>query len=290
MIGKLVIQGVGLIGGSIGMAARARGVARSVVGLGRNQDTLDEAARLGAIDQGTIDATVAYSDADVIVICTPVTRIALDVIHAARLAPPGALITDAGSTKRRLVEEVEADLSARSRFVGSHPMAGSEQRGASAARADLFEGRVCVLTPTERTPADRVDRTEAFWRSLGCRTIRMDLASHDAGVARASHVPHAVAASVARIVPDEWLELGAGAFRDVTRVAGADPSLWSGIFLENRAELSVALSELTTEIDTLRAMLERCDTAAIEAWWTEARRRREQFVKIWNANGKSPSV
>lgn len=285
-VDKLVIVGVGLIGGSVGLAARARGAARRIVGLGRGEASLREAAAFGAIDEGTTSAAEAFDGAEVVVVGTPVTRIAIDAIEAARRSPPGALVTDAGSTKRRLVEAIEADATGRLKFVGAHPLAGSERRGVSAARADLFEGRLCVLTPTERTPADRLDRAEAFWRSLGCRTIRMDLDSHDAGLARASHLPHAVAAAVARAVPEAWLELGAGAFRDVTRVAGADEELWSGIFLENRGALAEALNEFRDEIDELRALLHRGDARAIEVWWAEARRRRERFAAFWSGESE----
>jgi prephenate dehydrogenase len=163
-----------------------------------------------------------------------VTLIAADARRAAEGGPEDVLVTDAGSTKRRIVAEVEAHPRALAAFVGAHPIAGSERKGVAHARADLFEGRVCVLTPTARTPPERRDRARRFWELLGCRTLEMAPDDHDAALARTSHLPHAVAAALAAAVPAELLALAAGAYRDGTRVAGSDPDLWAGIFLENR--------------------------------------------------------
>lgn len=276
-LGTVSIVGVGLIGGSVGMALRQRGLAARVIGLGRSSETLEEARQLGAIDQGTTDPAEAFEDAEAVVVCTPVTRVVEDVLRAARLSPPGVMITDAGSTKRRLVEAIERDPTAQRVFVGAHPLAGSERKGVAAARADLFEGRMCVLTPTERTADDRLERAESLWQSIGCRTRRMDLDEHDAALARTSHLPHAVAAALARVVAPDWLELGAGAFRDGTRVAGAPADLWAGIFLDNRSCLLDALGELCRELDELAGALERGDEASIRAWWEKGRLNRERF-------------
>ena len=154
----VAILGVGLIGGSIGMALRTRGLAAEVVGIGRDPGSLDEAERLGAVNRSTTDLCEGVGSAEVVVVCTPVNRVAEDVQRCAEAAGPDVLITDAGSSKRQIVEAVERQPAAASVFVGAHPLAGSERRGAAHARADLFEGRVCVLTPTSRTPADRLRR------------------------------------------------------------------------------------------------------------------------------------
>ena len=168
-LGTVGIVGVGLIGGSIGLALRARGLAERVVGIGRDARRLDEAKARGAIDEGSTEPTRGLRAAEVVVVCTPVTRIAEDVATAARAAGSAVLITDAGSTKRQIVEEVERDLLARAVFVGAHPIAGSEKKGVAHAQADLFENRPCVLTPTPRTPSDRFGRAREFWRALGGR-------------------------------------------------------------------------------------------------------------------------
>ncbi len=275
--GTVAIVGVGLIGGSIGLALRARGSAGRVVGVGRDGGRLDAARRLGAIDAATTDPDEAAAGADVVVVCTPVDRVAADVVRAAGFAPAGALITDAGSTKRAIVEAAEAEPEARSRFVAAHPIAGSERSGASHARADLFEGRTCVLTPTGRTPGDRLDRARAFWSSLGCRVIELDPATHDAHLARTSHLPHAMAAALASLVGPDLVPLAAGAYRDATRVAGADAALWAPIFLANRGPMLDALVAFAGSLDGFRAALEAGDESALRAWWEAARSNRLAF-------------
>jgi len=275
--GTVTIIGVGLIGGSIGMALRARGLAAKVVGLGRSPGSLDEAIRGGAIDEATTDPNRAVDGADVAVICTPVTRIAIDAIGAASAGPEGLLVTDAGSTKRGIVERVEADPRALRAFVGAHPIAGSERKGVAHARADLFEGRACVLTPSGRTPIDRLDRARAFWTALGCRLHEMDPAGHDDALAMTSHLPHAVAAALAAAVPAELLPLAAGAYRDGTRVAASDVELWAGIFLANRMPIIEALGAFQDQVVRLKMALIEGDHDAICDWWEAARSRRLQL-------------
>lgn len=274
---QVTIVGVGLIGGSIGLAIRERLLASKVVGLGRNESRLEEAKQLGAIDEGTTDPSRAVDGAEVLVVCTPTDRIANDVIDLASKGGSNLLITDAGSTKRRIVEVVEKDDRARAKFVGAHPLAGSERRGAVAARPRLLDGRVCVLTPTDRTPADRLNRADAFWSAIGCRIVRLDPDSHDAALARTSHLPHVLASALALTVPREHLPLAAGAYRDGTRVAASDPDLWAAIFLENPEHLLGALDDYRAHLDRFRqAVLDR-DRQALLALWTEARSRRFEF-------------
>lgn len=275
--GTVAIVGVGLIGGSIGMAIRARGLADRVIGIGRDDRRLEEARGLGAIDEGTTDADRVVNHAEVIVVCTPTDRIATDVCRLAASSHPDVLITDAGSTKRRIVEAVEADERARRVFVAAHPLAGSERRGAAAARADLIDGRVCVLTTTDRTPADRRERAARFWSSLGGRVVTLDPEAHDAALARTSHLPHVVAAALALSVPPGAIELAAGAYRDGTRVAASDPDLWVAIFRENPEHLLAAIDEYRTHLDRFKKALADDDPGELRALWSQARSRRLQF-------------
>jgi prephenate dehydrogenase len=275
--GTVAIVGVGLIGGSIGMALRARGLADRVVGVGREPARLEEARGLGAVDAATTDLEQGVSRADVVVVCTPVDRVKPDVVRASGLATAGALVTDAGSTKRTIVDAAQADPTARAKFVAAHPIAGSERSGVAHARADLFEGRVCVLTPTQQTPPDRLDRARGFWSALGCRVVELDPATHDAHFARTSHLPHALAAALASLVGPDLVPLAAGAYRDATRVAGADAALWAPIFLENRRSCLDALDDFDASLAAFRAALEAGDEAALRAWWDEGRRNRIAF-------------
>jgi prephenate dehydrogenase len=276
-LGTVAIVGVGLIGGSIGQALRKRAQAEAIVGIGRDQAILERAVRLGAIDRGTTDLEAGAAEADVVVVCTPVNRIADDIRRAAEHAPAGVLVTDVGSSKRQIVEAVERHPRSAGAFVGAHPLAGSERRGVEHARPDLFEGRVCILTPTPRTRPDRVRRASAFWSALGCRVVEMAPAQHDEVLAYTSHLPHAIAAALAASVPTDWLPMAAGAYRDCTRVAAADTGLWTAIFRDNRGPLLKALSTMQESLDAFKYALMTDDEVAIRRWWSEARRRRDQF-------------
>jgi prephenate dehydrogenase len=275
--GTVTIVGVGLIGGSIGRALKARALAARVVGVGRNEARLAEAVRLGALDEATTDLAAGVAGADVVVVCTPVSQVALFVLRAAALGPSDVLVTDAGSTKRTIVEAVEEDARGRATFVAAHPIAGSERSGVGHADADLFVDRVCVLTPTDQTPTDRLERARAFWSALGCRLVETDPAAHDRTLALTSHLPHAVAAALAATVPADSLGLAAGAYRDGTRVAVSDGALWAAIFHENRACLLSAIDRFTDQLQSFRRVLEADDPAALLAWWEVARVNRSRF-------------
>ncbi len=281
----VAIVGVGLIGGSIGLALHARGLAARVVGVGRDLKTLELAQDRGIIDQATTDLEAGVADAEVVVVCTPVSRIPQDVRQAAQAVPAGALVTDAGSTKRQIVESVEAQLAGSEVFVGAHPIAGSERGGAAHARAGLLHDRVCVLTPTPRTSSARLQRAREFWGGLGCRMLEMSPSEHDEVLAYTSHLPHALAAALALAVPAEWLALAAGAYRDGTRVAAADASLWTAIFRDNRGPLLKALGTLEERVAAFKYAVMTDDEAAIREWWDQARHRRRLFdARQTNAN------
>ncbi len=256
-------------------------MASRVVGIGRDRDRLEQARILGAIDDLATDWATGLADADVIVVCTPVDRIAQDVIAAGQVRPDCPLITDAGSTKLTLVETID-DSSPRSlRFVGAHPIAGSEQSGVAHARPNLFLDRTCVLTPTERTPLAALERAREFWTAVGCRLIEMSPAEHDRALARTSHLPHVVASVLAAGVPPEWLPLAAGAFRDGTRVAAADPDLWSAILLQNRSELAGSVRDLVADLGRFLQVLAVGDPAQLRDWWLPGQDRRRQFDRIF---------
>jgi prephenate dehydrogenase len=271
------IVGVGLIGGSIGRALRSKGLAGRVIGVGRDVTRLAEARRLGAIDEGTTDFRAGVAGSAVVVVCTPVSRIAATACEAARLCDDRVLITDAGSTKRTIVEAVERDERARSVFVGAHPIAGSARQGVAAAQEDLFEGRPCVLCPTRFTPQDHLDRARRFWTSLGSRVSEMDPQAHDDALAMVSHLPHAVAAALAAVVPEHIVALAGGAFRDSTRVAAASAELWTEIFLENHLPVLRAVETLQLRLTCFHDALLARDAAALRDWWERGRLHRLSY-------------
>jgi len=274
-IETLTIVGVGLIGGSIGLAAKKRGLARRVVGVGRNTPRLDVARSRGAIDEAQLDLATAMKQADIAVFCTPVDRITEQVLSAAPVCAPGTLLTDAGSTKAKIVAAIEGRLSNKVAFVGSHPLAGSEKHGPEHAAADLFVERWTVVTPTPKTDLKAVERTCDFWQALGARVRLMSPEDHDRALAVTSHLPHLAASALAGILPPELHELSATGFRDTTRVAAGDPDLWSAIFSHNRQALLDALCRYSDRVQEFRRALEAGDEAAIHDLLTQAKRVRD---------------
>jgi prephenate dehydrogenase len=276
LVNNLVIVGVGLIGGSIGAAVRRRGVARCVRGLGRKPESLETAHRLGQIDEAHLEPTEALRDADFVVVCTPVDHIAKQVLAYARLAPRGAVLTDAGSTKALLVDEIESAVPDHVAFVGSHPLAGSEKRGPEHADAELFEGRWAILTPTPRTSGEALQRVRAFWQALGCKVREMSPAEHDQALALTSHLPHLLASALAGVIPPELAPLCASGYRDTTRIAMGDAELWRAIFLHNRDATLAALDRLEGRLGAFRAALEARDAATLERLLLEGKSLRQQ--------------
>lgn len=270
----VAIVGVGLIGGSIGLALRRRKLARHVVGIGRRTVSLRQAKQAGACDLTTTDLAKGVADAELVVVCTPVGQIVAHV-RAVVAARPEALVTDAGSTKGEIVTQLAAELPPGARFVGSHPLAGGEKRGPSQANADLLVGRTVVMTPTSATAARDATAVRQFWKALGAQVREMTPAAHDAALAATSHLPHAVAAALAAVTPAETLPLTASGWRDTTRVAAGDAELWRQIFAQNRTDLAAAIGRLTDKLDALRGALVRGDDAAVLALLEEAKARRE---------------
>ena len=262
----IAIVGVGLIGGSIGLAARERKLARSIVGIGRRLEPLQTALARGAITHATTDLARGVSDARLVVVCTPVATIVPTIRTALECVPPGALVTDAGSTKASIVaacEEAARATGSRGRFVGSHPMAGSHKTGVDASTADLFVDRKVIVTPTDRTPLDATTEVKQFWQSLGAQLVELTPDAHDEAVAAISHLPHLVAATLAGSTPRELVPLAAGGWRDSTRIAGGDPELWRQILTDNRGHVLRALDRLMTHLSEIKRSLADGDDASL---------------------------
>lgn len=271
----LTILGVGLLGGSLGLAAKARGLVRHVVGVGRDAARLSEAKAAGTIDDFATDITAGVRTADLVVVCTPVDLIPNQVREVAEAAKPGCLITDVGSTKAEIVAALRNKLPARVTFVGSHPMAGSEKKGSTFATADLFQNRVTIVTPTPETPAPAVNRVRELWERVGCRVATMTPEEHDRAVAFVSHLPHVVAAALAGAVDPQLLAVSAGGFRDTTRVAGASAAIWEPIFRTNRGEVLAACAAYARRFAAFQTLLEADDGPGLIEWLNEGKRVRD---------------
>jgi prephenate dehydrogenase len=271
----LTIAGVGLIGGSIGLAAKKRGLAQRVRGVGRDPHKLEAAQRLGAIDEWQLDLTGALLDADLVIFATPVNCIAEQLKQIAADCPAEVILTDAGSTKREIVHSAERDLPSHARFVGGHPLAGSEKKGAEFGDADLFVERWTVLTPTEKTPVAALELVRVFWQALGARVRTMAPEDHDRALALTSHLPHLLAAALAGVLPDTLRDLTATGFRDTTRIAGGDPEVWTPIFQHNRSAVLAALVQLQDRLDKFRQALASNEAATIDQLLTQGKKVRD---------------
>ncbi len=270
----VAIVGVGLIGGSIGRALLARQAARRVVGIGRRAASLRIARRMGAATETTTSLARGVEQAELIVVCTSVADVVRHVREVAQSCPAGALVTDAGSTKGAIVAALDGTLPRSVRFVGSHPLAGSERRGPSEADSELFVDRLVVLTPSSQTRPIDVRRVAALWRRMGAATSVMGPEDHDRALALTSHLPHVVAAALAAVTPPDLLTLTAGGWRDTTRVAGGDPALWEQIFLSNREQVLAALGKYQTELDALSKAIRAGDGPTLRRRLSTAQLRR----------------
>jgi len=274
-IKRVTIVGVGLIGGSISLALRRCRKSIEIVGVGRRAPSLRKAKQAAALDSTTTDLAKGVQGAQLIVVCTPVNTIVERVREIASHASPGTLITDAGSTKAEIVAALDKNLGPGARFIGSHPLAGDHRAGATHARADLFDGRTVVVTPTRASQASDVQQLCDFWQLLGAKTLKMTARQHDQAVAATSHLPHLVAAALASATPEELDELISTGWLDTTRIAAADPELWTQIFLSNRKCVLGSLKRLETNITRLRTALEREQPAQLESLLKKAKRSRD---------------
>jgi prephenate dehydrogenase len=273
--------GVGLLGGSLGLALKRRRLADSVVGYVRRAASVRECEDAGAVDFATLDLAEAVAGSELIVMCTPLAQM-LPLVRELRPAlKRGAIITDVGSVKSSVVGQLESLVAkGGGHFVGSHPMAGAEKTGVGAARADLFVNAVCVTTPTRKTNRLALRKVEQLWKSVGARLLRLTPDAHDALVSRSSHLPHVVAAGLANLVleprrPKAQGALCANGFRDTTRIAAGSPEMWRDIALANRRNLTAALGEFMADLQRFQQLLRRGDEAAVQQFFEQAKRRRD---------------
>ncbi len=273
----VAIVGVGLIGGSLAAAIKSKHVARRVIGVGRSTARLQAAKAALLIDDFSTDLVQAAREAQLVVVCTPVDRIAADVRTAAAAMHAGGLITDAGSVKSVICDSLRDLTNASVKFVGSHPLAGSEKQGFEHASPRLFEQKVCVITPTAGTPREPLERLHQFWQAAGMQTCELSPAEHDATLARTSHLPHAVAAALAATLRPEHIRFAATGFRDTTRIAGGDPELWTAIFQQNSTALVDSISRMEEQLATLKQLLLRGEAASLQNWLQIAKTNRDRL-------------
>jgi prephenate dehydrogenase len=283
---KITVLGVGLIGGSIGLAARRR-LDAEVVGYGRNPERIAQAVELGALDRGAASVAAACEGAEIVFCAGPVAALAGQAREALAACGPEAVVTDVGSTKGELVDALGED----ERFIGGHPLAGAETAGVENAREDLFDGARWYLTPTDRSSGLLYDRLQRTISGLGARPQAIDPHTHDRLMATVSHLPHVVAnalaseAAVALTRDSERLPEVGPSFRDTTRVAGSNPAIWADIFASNRDAVADSVESVARRLEQAAALIREGDRDAVGAWHAAAGEDRRRLLRSERAAG-----
>lgn len=283
-IAKLVVIGVGLIGGSAALALREAGVVGHVTGVGRSRENLDIARRLGILDSVTDDYALALEAADVALVTTPVAQMPAVFTRIAPHLQPETIVTDGGSTKQDVIAAARTALGGKfAQFVPAHPIAGTEHTGAGAAFAELFRGRKVVLAPEPETGAAALASVAAMWEAIGASVSIMRAARHDSIFAAVSHLPHLLAFALVEelaLRPDapEYFEFAAGGFRDFTRIASSSPEMWRDIAIANRDALLAELRGYRNQLERMERLLAASDKEGLSALFATARDARNDWL------------
>jgi prephenate dehydrogenase len=295
MFDKVVIVGVGLIGGSFALALKAAGAAKHIVGMGRSAEVMARALELGLVDEVTESAQHAMRGADLVLIAAPVAQTKNILQSLLPFLEPQTVITDAGSTKSDVVAAVRAVLGPRiNQFVPGHPIAGRESNGPDAAIPNLYRGKKTVITALPENPAALVERVESAWRLCGAIIHRLTPEEHDKVFAAVSHLPHLLAYALvddiaAKPHADLLFQYAASGFRDFTRIAGSSPEMWRDISLANRDAMLVELDAYLAQLTKLRALLQAADGAGLESVYANAQRARQAWIEAIEAAEPRPT-
>jgi prephenate dehydrogenase len=285
MFKKIVIFGVGLIGGSVALALKKHSHAPYITGVGRSGQSLQEALQLGLIDRAETDIANALQDADLVLIATPVAQTATILRSIRPYMSSTTIVTDAGSTKSDVMAYAKAELGDKiNQFIGGHPIAGAEKSGPSAAMADLYVGKNVILTPDAETASEALEKVRALWQHCGAVVSSMSAQEHDSVFAAVSHLPHLLAfALVEDLAKRENAELlfkfAASGFRDFTRIAGSHPEMWRDIALANKHALLSELKIYQQAVSEMTTLLEQDDGDALHALFEHASRARNEWAK-----------
>jgi len=289
-IKHLVVIGTGLIGGSLALALRRAGAVERVTGVGRNRENLETAQRLGIIDDWSHDVAKAVVGADMVLLAVPMGAYASVLEDLADSLSVDAVVTDAGSTKQSAVDAVAASRVSASRFVPAHPIAGTEASGSAAAFAELFQNKLCVLTPDETTDADALAKVEHMWKLAGARLKTMSAAEHDDVLASVSHLPHLAAFALVNAVRNsaggahDPFEFAAGGFRDFTRIASSSPEMWRDIALNNRQAMLDKLRAFQSELSRLEDAILKNDGQQLLDEFKAAKAARDDWLEEHGGN------
>jgi len=286
MFQKIALVGIGLIGSSIAHAARRGGLAKTIVGSARTAATVETAKRLGIIDEGYASASEAVQGADLVILCVPVGMCGPIAKEIAGSLAPGAILSDVGSVKGAICRDVAPHVPAGVHFVAAHPVAGTEQSGPESGFAELFDNRWCILTPLPDADAAAVEKLTRFWQALGSNVEIMTPDHHDMVLAITSHLPHLIAynivntaAHLERVTDKEVIKFSAGGFRDFTRIAASDPTMWRDVFLNNKEAVLEMLGRFTEDLTALQRAIRFADGDALFDTFAEAREIRRGIIQ-----------
>jgi len=270
---KVVIIGTGLIGGSLGLAMKKRGLANRIVGLSRLRKNAIIAKKFGAID--TVARSIeAVRDADLVILATPIDTIIDIALKFSKKIKKNCIVIDVGSTKEQIVSKLSRVIP---NFLGCHPLAGSEKRGIVNFKAGIFKDSICIITPANKTNQATLKKIKLLWKELGARLIILTPKKHDQILALTSHLPHALAFSLIGTIPDQFLNLSSSGLKDTTRISGSDANIWSQVFLSNRVNLISAISSFQKKLKSLELALKNNDKKQLINILTAARKKREKL-------------
>lgn len=275
MFKRIAIIGVGLIGGSIGLAVRKNRLASKVIGIGRRKVSIDKAIRKSAIDFGTLNLKQGIKGADLIIIATPADKVELKIEEVSKYAETGAIVIDVNSTKQRVVGIAQRYLPKDIFFVGTHPIAGSEQTGVFSSNAELFNGSICIITPTPRTNKEAFEKIKRFWGDIGARVKIMSPKLHDNIVADISHLPHILAYTLCSAVSQKDIKMAGTGFKDVTRIAKSSPHMWEEIFIQNQKSLLRSVAVFQKNLNAFKSDIINKKRASLRKRMILAKRRRD---------------
>ena len=270
LFNKVAIIGVGLIGGSIGLVLKKKGLTGKIIGIGHRQKSINQALMAGAVDAGYLGLG-QIRGADLVILAAPVKEIINILPKLKNLITKDCLIIDAGSTKSEIIKTAEKH---KLRFIGGHPLAGMEKKGPENARADLFKNSLCLLVPPKKYSPQDLSRVKKLWEALESRTMVLNSARHDRILAFTSHLPHAVVFSLIDCLKSDYLKFGAGGLKDTTRIGLSDPLLWRDIFLTNRKELLSAINTFEKSFQRLKSLIKNNNDGALRAYLEKSRDKR----------------
>lgn len=270
LFNKVVIIGVGLIGGSLGLAIKRKRLSNEVIGVSRRRKTLFLAQKMQAIDRGTQNINVAY-EADLVILAAPVSVILSLAPKIFKIVKKDCIVTDVASTKELIVSKLDKLFSC---YIGSHPLAGSEKQGVMNANPWMFKDSLCILTPTKNTDKKAQKKIKRLWNEVGAEVVTLSPQLHDKILSFASHLPHINAFSLIEIIPPKFLRFASSGLKDSTRIAASDAGLWSDIFLSNKKNISKAIGLFQKKLSKIKSAITRQDKATLMQILNQARKKR----------------